>query len=209
MARSAAAATCARSFIGEHGQRPIEKVESERAVRGLVAHDAAEDRTRQLVAGCLPRAAQERNRQSLADTETASDHVGGAEQGSQLGIGIDDERIGIVDDLGTTSELHRHPRAQLDVDQLVHDEARSHRNEIERRAALVERDARWPRRRCRCGALETPRRSTACARERAPLRGCRSCRACPTASPRPRAASCDNAARCPLRRARARIARPS
>src|SRR4029079_12602232 len=34
---------------------------------------------------------------------------------------------------------HRHPRAQLDVHQLVHDETRGHRNEIERRAALVEK----------------------------------------------------------------------
>ena len=91
----------------------------------------------------MPRPVEERDRQRLADAEEAHDHVGSAHERRREVVGrVDDERVRVVLDLGAAAELHRHPRAQLDVDELVDGKARRHRDEIDGRAALEERAQR-------------------------------------------------------------------
>src|SRR5262249_48317961 len=56
-------------------------------------------------------------------------------------VRVDDERVRVVHDLGSAAELHGHARAELDVHELVHHEARGERDQIEWRSAF-EQEAR-------------------------------------------------------------------
>jgi hypothetical protein len=124
--------------LGQAIVGPVEHGEAEDAVGSLVLHDAPEDGARKRVTRRMPGRAQERDGDRLANAEEADRELARAEERVRIGGCVEDDRVGVVTDLGSAAALHRHARAQLDVHHLVEREARGDADEIDRRACLEE-----------------------------------------------------------------------
>src|SRR5262245_16279254 len=98
---------------------PVEERPAERAVRGFIADDAAEHALEQRMARRVPRAAQHRHRERLADAVRGDDYVRGLEERRIIAIGRGRQEAWIVADRRAAAELFGYPRAHLDVHDLV------------------------------------------------------------------------------------------
>ena len=145
-------------------QRPVEKHEAEHAVRGFVLDDPPEHGARaadggrrarwRAAAGSTP--PRRRRRSARSCRRRAAAAAAPARRRRSC--------VGLELDLGAAAQLHRHARASARRAPARRDGKRDgHRDEIERRAAFEQSAQRRRAGDARCGALETRRRSTACA----------------------------------------------